>query len=106
MLSLPSGQNKMRMLFVPIRNGGERRDLHCYMGLEPDLDRFDMRSILCYAIVLPGRKLVSRVGFWPDCYREDTEIGPPAGRRPAGGPISVSSRLQSGQSPRAGSTTA
>ncbi len=33
-----------------------------------------------------------RAGFWPDCFRESTEIGPPAGRRPAGGPISVLSR--------------
>jgi hypothetical protein len=40
-----------------------------------------------------------RAGFWPDCYRETTEIGPPSGRRPAGGPISVVSRLQSGQRP-------
>ncbi len=46
-------------------------------------------SILCYAIVLPGRKPDFRAGFWPDCYRERTEIGPPAGLRPAGGPISV-----------------
>ncbi len=45
----------------------------------------------CYAIVLPGRKSDFRDGFGPDCYREGTEIGPPApaGRRPAGGPISV-----------------
>ncbi len=47
---------------------------------------------LCYAIVLPGRKSAVRARFWPDCYRESTDIGPPAGRRPAGGPISVLSR--------------
>ncbi len=35
--------------------------------------------------VLPGRKSAFRVGFCPDCYREGTEIGPPAGLRPAGG---------------------
>jgi hypothetical protein len=45
--------------------------------------------VVCYAIVLPGHKSAFRAGFGPDCYREDTEIGPPAGRRPAGGPISV-----------------
>jgi hypothetical protein len=39
-----------------------------------------------------GRKSNFRAGLWPDCYRESTEIGPPAGRRPAGGPISVFSR--------------
>ncbi len=39
-------------------------------------------STLCYAIVLPGRKSAFRAGFWPDCYREATEIGPPAGLRP------------------------
>jgi hypothetical protein len=33
-----------------------------------------------------------RAGFWPDCYREGTEMGPPAGRRPVGGPISLLSR--------------
>ncbi len=35
---------------------------------------------LCYAIVLPGRKLDFRAGFWLDCYRESTDIG----RRPEG----------------------
>jgi hypothetical protein len=40
---------------------------------------------LCYAILLPGRKSAFRDGFWPDCYRESTEIGPSAGRRPAFG---------------------
>ena len=49
-------------------------------------------GILCYAIVLPGRMSAFRAGFWPDCYRESTEIGPSAGRRPAGGPISMLSR--------------
>ena len=38
-------------------------------------------ATLCYAIVLPGRKSAFRAGFWPECYRESTEIGPPAGRR-------------------------
>ncbi len=46
----------------------------------------------CYAVVLPGRKSAFRAGFLPDCYREATEIGPPAGRRPAGGPMSVLSQ--------------
>ncbi len=36
--------------------------------------------------LLPGRKSAFRAGLWPDCYHEKTEIGPPAGRRPAGGP--------------------
>ncbi len=39
--------------------------------------------------VFPGRKSDFRTGFWPDCYRENTEIGHPAGRRPAGGPMLV-----------------
>ncbi len=39
---------------------------------------------LCYAIVLPGRQSAFRAGFWPDCYRESIEIGPPAGRRQSG----------------------
>jgi hypothetical protein len=39
-----------------------------------------LHDTLCYAIVLPGRKSAFRAGFWPDCYRENTEIGPPAGR--------------------------
>ncbi len=39
---------------------------------------------LCYAIVPPGRESAFRAEFWPDCYRESTEVGPPAGRRPAG----------------------
>ena len=43
-------------------------------------------------VMLPDRKSAFRAGFRPDCYRESTESGPPAGRRPAGGPISVFSR--------------
>jgi hypothetical protein len=42
---------------------------------------------LCYAIVLPDRKSAFRAGFWPDCYRESNEIGPPAGLRPAERPF-------------------
>ncbi len=53
---------------------------------------FDLKYTLCYAIVLPGRKSAFRAGFWSDRYRENTDIGPPAGLRPAGGPMSVSSR--------------
>ena len=46
----------------------------------------------CYVLVLPGRRSAFRAGFWPDCYLESTEIGPPVGLRPAGEPISVLSR--------------
>ncbi len=41
-------------------------------------------SILCYAIVLPGRRSDLQAGFWLDCYRERTEIGLQA--RPKSGP--------------------
>ena len=47
------------------------------------------RSTACYAIVLPGRRSAFRAGLWPDCYRKSTDIDPPAGLRPPGGPISV-----------------
>ncbi len=40
---------------------------------------------LCYAIALPGRSTDFRAGFWPDSNQEYFDIGPPAGRRPAGG---------------------
>ena len=43
---------------------------------------------LCYTILFPGRTSAFRAGFGPDCYREGSEINPPAGLRPAGGPIS------------------
>ena len=46
-------------------------------------------TTLYYAIVLPEGKPDFRAGFWPDCYRERNDICPPAGRRPAGGPMSV-----------------
>ena len=68
--------------------------------------------ILCYAIVLPGRKSSFRAGFRPDSSRESIDIGPPAGFRPAGGPIFGLSRLESGRNPtrkvdfRPGSTVA
>jgi hypothetical protein len=41
---------------------------------------------LCYTVVLPGRKSDFRAGFWPDCYRERTEISAlrPAFGRPEG----------------------
>ncbi len=63
------------------------------LGVFPPRSRtFTLRDTLCCAIVLPGRESAFRAGFWPDCYRESTDIGPPAGRRPAGGLISVPSR--------------
>ncbi len=54
---------------------------------------------LCYAIVLPGHKSAFWARFWPDCYRESTKIGPPAGRGPAGEPNSVIYWKQSGPNP-------
>ncbi len=67
---------------------------------------------ICYAIVLPGRKTNFRASFRPDSNWESLKIGPPAGRRPAGGPILRLSRLESGRNParkpdsRPGSTIA
>ena len=40
--------------------------------------RKDLNHSLCYAILLAGRKSAFRAGFWPDCYQENTEIGPRA----------------------------
>ncbi len=54
---------------------------------------------LCYAIVLPDRKSCFRAGFRPESNREKPQIGPPAGLRPAGGPIWGPSRLASGRNP-------
>ncbi len=54
---------------------------------------------LCYAIVLAGRRLGLRAGLQPDSIWESFEIGPPAGLQPAGGPILMFSRLESGQNP-------
>jgi hypothetical protein len=51
--------------------------------------------ILCYAIVPPGRKSAFRAGFWPDCYRESTAIGPPTGRRVDFGAFPVAVRPKS-----------
>ncbi len=39
--------------------------------------------------MIPDGKAAFRAGFGPGCYRENLEIGPPAGLQPAGGPISV-----------------
>ena len=38
-------------------------------------------------IILSGRKSSFRAGLRPDSHRENFKIGPPAGRRPAGGPM-------------------
>ncbi len=63
-----------------------------YTDQETTIATNDIRSTTksnIHEIVLPGRKSAFRVGIWPDCYRGGTEIDPPAGLRPAGGPISV-----------------
>ncbi len=52
---------------------------------------------LCQAKVLPGRKSGFRAGFRLDSNRENLKSCPPAGLRPAGGPISRLSVLDSGR---------
>ncbi len=59
---------------------------HCILTEIPD-------ATLCYAISLPGRKSGVRAGW------KNLKIGPPAGRRPAGGPILRPSRLESNRNP-------
>ncbi len=54
---------------------------------------------LGYAIDLPGQKSGVRAGFRPDSNRESHNICPPAGFRPAGGPILRLSLLESGRNP-------
>ncbi len=54
------------------------------------------KCTLCYAIMLPGRKSAFRVRFWPDCYRENTEIDSPAGRRADFGTFPVAVQPKSG----------
>ncbi len=66
-------------------------------GWRPVWDKRD--AILCYAIMLPSLKASFRAGFRPDSNRENNKIGPPAGRRPVGGPILKLSRLESGRNP-------
>ncbi len=64
--------------------------MHLVLNAENKLKFMDLYMYivtLCYAIVFPGRKSAFRAGFWLDCYREGTEIGPTADQRPAGGPI-------------------
>ncbi len=62
-----------------------RRSTPQHTGLqERGIPRSKTRT-LRYAIVLPGRSSAFLAGFWPDCYRERTEIGPqPAEGRPEG----------------------
>ncbi len=117
----PKNNKKHIFLLVPKRRlrGGSRKTLQKPRDRSPDQNRWiavgggvfkptpageSVRGppdaiTRCYAILLPGRKSAFRAGFWPDCYRENTKVGPPASRRPAGGPISVFSGWQSGQSP-------
>jgi hypothetical protein len=47
--------------------------------------------------MLPGRIAGFRAGLRPNSNLESVEIGPPAGLRPAGGPILRLSRQESGQ---------
>ncbi len=51
---------------------------------------------LRYAVVLPGRKSALRARFWPDCYRENTEMGAPAGRGADFGAFLVAVQPKSG----------
>ncbi len=53
---------------------------HTRAGLGRASFRTHRAGTLCHAIVLRGRKSAFRAGFWPGCYRESTEVGPPAGR--------------------------
>ncbi len=45
---------------------------------------------------LPGWKSAFRAEFWPDCCREITDIGPPAGRRADFDAFPVAVRPKSG----------
>jgi hypothetical protein len=54
---------------------------------------------LYYAIVLPGRKSVFWAGYQTDSNGESLKLGPPAGRRPAGGLILMLARLESSRHP-------
>ncbi len=77
----------------PKRDQPRPRRLSAGRNKEPlELPPMHSQVTLCYAIMLPGRKSAFQAGFWPECYRESIEIGPPASRRAAGGPISVLSR--------------
>ncbi len=57
------------------------------------------KATLCHAIVFPGRRSGFLYGFRSDSCRESLNIGPPAGRRPAGGQILRPYRLESGRNP-------
>ncbi len=61
--------------------------------------RLRAKPVLCYAILLPGRKSAFRARFRPDSNRESFTIGVPASLRPAGGPILMLCRLKSGRNP-------
>jgi hypothetical protein len=50
-------------------------------------------------VVLPVQKSGFRAGFRPDANRENLKIGPPAGLRTDGGPVSRLSGLESGLNP-------
>ncbi len=58
-----------------------------------------IKRTLCHTIMLPGRKSGLRARFRWDSNRENLKIGPAAGLRPAGGPILMLSRLESGRNP-------
>jgi hypothetical protein len=60
----------------------------------PQKDK-NIHDILCFAIVLPGRKSAFRARFWPDCHRERTENGPEG--RSRWFPRSIPAKIQPGR---------
>jgi hypothetical protein len=77
----------------PFRPGsGGKLTFYFHVSPQCNLD-----CILCYAKMFPGQKSGFRAGFWPDSSLGTLKIGPPAGLRPAGGPILRLSRLESGR---------
>ncbi len=123
------GANRFRPArLAPPRHEGDNRGgsfarkhhkarLYNFVNLMPNgsistIALFTKECILCYAIVLPGPKSAFRAGFRPDSLRESLKIGPPAGLRPARGPISSFVLLESDRNPsrktdsRPGSTIA
>ncbi len=82
----------------PICGRWDRSGIQLFGPLGPKIcELFGLGPLTSLSVMVTGplgkqvlvKEGTFRAGFWPESSGESLKIGPPAGRRPAGGPIGV-----------------